>query len=79
MDAENISNILEQIRIRSDFGGLTISANYASIFPPFSWVDSEFNIRGVFKDTLEVIANKLNLTFALKKSTEENMNVWFTK
>ena len=70
---------MEETRNRNDFGGTTIFANYATDYPPFSWIDSEFNVRGVFKDMIEVVANKLNLTVALKKSTKENLNVWFAK
>ena len=75
----DISAILEKTRSRNDFRGISFTANFATSYAPFSWVDSETNINGVFKDTLELIAEKLNLTFALKKSTKENLNVWFKK
>ena len=75
----DMSKILEETRNRKDFDGTTIFANYATDYPPFSWIVSEYNVRGVFKDMIEVIANKLNLTVALKKSTKENLNVWFSK
>ena len=74
-----IGNILEKTRTRNNFGGIDFTANFATGYKPFSWVDSESNVRGVFKDTMEIIADKLNLTFVLKKSSEENLNVWFVK
>ena len=67
------------MRNRKNFGGIVFTANFATSYAPFCWVDSESNVNGVFKDTLEVIAEKLNLTFVLKESTRENLNVWFKK
>ena len=82
MDSEKgieIGNILEKTRTRNNFGGIVFTANFATGYKPFSWVDSESNVRGVFKDTMEIIADKLNFTFVLKKSSEENLNLWFVK
>ena len=74
-----VVTILEKTRNRNNFGGIVFTANFATSYAPFSWVDSESNVKGVFKDTLEIIAEKLNLTFVLKKSNNENLNVWFKK
>ena len=74
-----IGKILEETRKRNNFGGIAFTTNFATSYAPFSWVDSESDIRGAFRDVLEVIASKLNLTIVLKKSIKENLNVWFKK
>ena len=42
-------------------------------------MDDDGNVKGLFKDTLEIATRNLNLTLKMQKTLPKNENKWFIK
>ena len=74
-----MKRIIEYTKNRSDFKGVPITANYATNYWPFNWIDDDGIKRGLFKDILDIATRNLNLTLIMQDPLEENKGIWFRK
>ena len=75
----DIPSIIQETQKRVDFEGITLIANYVTIWPIICFVGPNGSIRGIFPDALKTAAHFMNLTLIFQKPKEKNFKIWHKK
>ena len=79
IEPANIANVVKEVAARKDFKGVPFTANFATDYFPYSFLNKDGNINGIFYDVMNIAANHLNVSLKYQEPQAQNFGIWLKK
>ena len=79
IEPTNVANVLKEVATRKDFKGIPFTANFATDYFPYSFLNKDGNISGIFYDVMNIASGYLNVTLKYQDPLAQNFGIWLKK
>ena len=70
---------MKEVAFRTDFRGISFVANFAHDYFPYSFLNANGEIRGIFYDVMNIAASYLNVSLKYQDPQAHNFGMWLKK